>query len=81
MPLLLQRSLRLGKALQIPAAATATGDNACFGLRPSGRACREAIRSALAEDWAKGQEQPQQNRNLHGRSCQLVPDFQSALYF
>jgi hypothetical protein len=48
-------------------------------LRPSGRACRKAIRSALAEDWAKVQEQSQRNRNQHGNTSRLVTDLQSAL--
>ncbi|MCP9890260.1 NAD-dependent epimerase/dehydratase family protein, partial [Cyanobium sp. Aljojuca 7D2] len=42
-------------------------------------ACRKAIRSALATEWANGREQSRQNRHQHGRASCLVPDFQSAL--
>jgi len=48
-------------------------------MRPSGRACRKAIRSALTEGWTNGQEQPRQNRHQHGLASWLMPYFQSSL--
>jgi hypothetical protein len=48
-------------------------------LRPSGSACKKAIRSAVAAGSANGREQSRQNRHQHGHTSHLVPDFQSAL--
>jgi hypothetical protein len=48
-------------------------------LLPSGRACKKAIRSAVAAESAKGREQSRQNRQQHGHTSRPVTDFQSAL--
>jgi len=82
-----------GETLKIPGAATATEDakdghqqQQPLGVtHPHGADASpavpagNAIRSGLAEGWAKGREQYRRNLHQHGSTSRLVPKFQSAL--